>query len=204
MDSNKPDPNESDADLQEVAPEVSALREVSVRRKWLLVSRGLLRAAGTATLMVALYYVLPLDQRSHTFLFFEFACGIMLLIAIVSWQVRAIVRAKYPGIRATQALATAVPLFLLVFAATYFVLSFDDPATFSEPLSRSDALYFTVTVFATVGIWRHQSADRDGAAFRRRPDAPRSRRAWTGHTGDPRRCATRTRELSRGHFTQAE
>jgi len=152
VDSNKPDPNESDADLQEVAPEVSALREVSVRRKWLLVSRGLLRAAGTATLMVALYYVLPLDQRSHTFLFFEFACGIMLLIAIVSWQVRAIVRAKYPGIRATQALATAVPLFLLVFAATYFVLSFDDPATFSEPLSRSDALYFTVTVFATVGF----------------------------------------------------
>ena len=135
MEPVEPDPNGSDAEMEEVAPEVSALREVSARRKWLLISRGLGRAAVTATLMVVLYYVLPLDQRSHTYLFIEFACGIVLLVALVSWQVRAIVRAKYPGIRATQALATAVPLFLLVFASTYFVLSFDDPATFSEPLS---------------------------------------------------------------------
>jgi hypothetical protein len=39
-----------------------------------------------------------------------------------------------------------------LFASTYFILSFQAPATFSEPLTRSDALYFTVTTFATVGF----------------------------------------------------
>ena len=28
----------------------------------------------------------------------------------------------------------------------------DDAATFTEPLSRSDAIYLTVTIFATVGF----------------------------------------------------
>ena len=39
-----------------------------------------------------------------------------------------------------------------MFASTYVLLSRSDPATFTEPLSRSDALYFTVTIFATVGF----------------------------------------------------
>jgi voltage-gated potassium channel len=78
--------------------------------------------------------------------------GVALLVTMIAWQVRAIVRADYPGIRAVQALASTLPLFLLLFASTYFILSLDDAARFTEPLTRSDALYFTVTVFATVGF----------------------------------------------------
>ena len=44
------------------------------------------------------------------------------------------------------------PLFLLFFASSYYILSADDAATFTESLSRSDALYLTVTIFATVGF----------------------------------------------------
>ena len=40
----------------------------------------------------------------------------------------------------------------MLFASTYFVLSHGDPERFTEPLSRSDALYFTITVFAAVGF----------------------------------------------------
>jgi voltage-gated potassium channel Kch len=32
------------------------------------------------------------------------------------------------------------------------MLSYQQPSTFSEPLTRTDALYFTVTTFATVGF----------------------------------------------------
>ena len=71
---------------------------------------------------------------------------------LIAWQLRAIVRASYPGIRAIQALATATPLFLLLFAAAYYVMSVQDPTTFSEPLNKSDALYFTITIFSTVGF----------------------------------------------------
>ncbi|WP_232212844.1 ion channel [Saccharomonospora saliphila] len=45
-----------------------------------------------------------------------------------------------------------MPLLLVVFASTYTLLSGADPAAFTEVISRTDALYFTVTVFATVGF----------------------------------------------------
>ena len=53
--------------------------------------------------------------------------------------------------RAIGALATTVPLFLLLFAATYFLMARTTPASFSDHLTRTDALYFTVTTFSTVG-----------------------------------------------------
>ena len=49
-------------------------------------------------------------------------------------------------------LAAAIPLFLLLFASTYFLMAKAQPGTFTESLTRTDALYFTVTIFATVGF----------------------------------------------------
>ena len=43
-------------------------------------------------------------------------------------------------------------LFILIFAAAYYVTSNINPADYSEPLTRIDALYFSVTIFATVGF----------------------------------------------------
>jgi voltage-gated potassium channel len=121
------------------------------RRRW-LIARGLLRALATTVVMVALYYLLPLDRRSDALVFVVLAVGVALLATMIAWQVRAIEDSDYPGIRAVQALASTTPLFLLLFASTYVLLSRSDAATFTEPLSRSDALYFTVTIFATVGF----------------------------------------------------
>ena len=120
-------------------------------RRWLIVW-GLLRAAATAAVLVALYYVLPLGGRSGGYLLLELVIGIALLAAVIAWQVRGILGSGYPGIRATEALVATTSLLLLLFASAYFVMSVDDPATFTEPLSRSDALYFTIVVFATVGF----------------------------------------------------
>lgn len=125
---------------------------LSTRRRRTLIALGLLRASGIAVLLVALYYLLPLDRPSPSSLVVALVLCLLVLVTTMYWEVRAIVRARFPGIRATQALATTVPLFLLVFAATYFMIAFQDPTTFSEPLTRSDALYFTITTFATVGF----------------------------------------------------
>ncbi len=121
------------------------------RRRWLL-ARGLLRAFASTVLMVVGYYTLPLGSLSDVSLVAALSIGVAILVGVVTWQVGAIERAKYPAIRATQSLAVTTPLFLLLFAASYFILSGDDASTFTEPLSRSDALYLTVTIFATVGF----------------------------------------------------
>jgi voltage-gated potassium channel len=133
------------------APHAPMERLTARRRRW-LVMLGLLRALATAVILVALYYVLPLDRRSDTYVLAEIAIGVALLTGVIVWELRAIIRSRYPAIRATQALATTTPLFLLFFASMYFIMGLDDVAAFTEPLSRSDALYFTVTVFSTVGF----------------------------------------------------
>ena len=46
-----------------------------------------------------------------------------------------------------------MPLFLLLFASAYLTMAHANPANFNtHPLTRTDVLYFTVTVFSTVGF----------------------------------------------------
>ncbi|MFD2792445.1 potassium channel family protein [Promicromonospora vindobonensis] len=122
------------------------------RRRWVLIALGLLRAGATSLLLIALYYVLPLDRDTVRHLASVLVVGLTALTLTGYWQIRAILRSRFPGIQAIEALAMLVPFFLILFASTYFMISFQTPATFSEPLTRSDALYFTVTTFATVGF----------------------------------------------------
>ncbi|MBT2479667.1 two pore domain potassium channel family protein [Streptomyces sp. ISL-94] len=94
----------------------------------------------------------PLDGGFRALTVVTLGLGLVLFGLLIAWQVTAITRAPYPRLRAVEALAIAVPLFLLLFSATYFLLSQEAPQSFSEPLSRTDAVYFAVTVFATVGF----------------------------------------------------
>jgi voltage-gated potassium channel len=112
---------------------------------------GLFRALATAVVLVALYYLLPLDHVRDVPV--TLVVGLVILLAVTAWQLRAIVRAKYPALRAVVALAVTVPLFVLLFASVYFVMAQASPANFgAHQLTRTDALYFTVTVFSTVGF----------------------------------------------------
>jgi len=120
------------------------------KRRW-LIAVALLRSLATAAVLVALYYLLPLDRITSVPLAVLLAIGLVALLAVASWQVRSIISAKHPTVRAIGALATTVPVFLLLFAATYYLTAKTSPASFSDHLTRTDALYFTVTTFSTVG-----------------------------------------------------
>ena len=67
-------------------------------------------------------------------------------------QLRSILRSRQPRLRAVRAFGLVLPMLLVIFAATYFAIGAQDAGAFSEPLSRTDGLYFTVTVFTTVGL----------------------------------------------------
>ena len=111
------------------------------------------RALLTAAVLVALYYLLPLDNSgSDASVIVKLALGGVLFVGLMLWQLRAIAQSKNPGLRALEGLFLAIPLFLLLFAAAYYLMSRSDPSDFTAPLSRTDALYFTVTIFSTVGF----------------------------------------------------
>ena len=114
---------------------------------------GLLRAFAVTVVLIALYYKAPLDRTTGIPLGVSLAVALFALSALTGYQVRAILRSAHPGIRAVEGLATTAPVFLLLFAATYFLVAQAGAGNFNvHTLTRTDALYFTVTVFASVGF----------------------------------------------------
>jgi Ion channel len=132
------------------APSLQASPKAERRR---LVAIGLLRSSVTAILLIAAYYLLPLNRLSGVSLAVSLAVGLLALTGIAAYQVRAIIRHPHSAVRAIEALAITVPLFLLLFAATYFLMAQANTDNFNvHALTRTDSLYFTITVFATVGF----------------------------------------------------
>lgn len=120
-------------------------------RRWMLL-KAILRPTLIFVGLLLLYYLLPLWDRHARSAAVWLTFGMILVAVLLTWQVRKISTAKYPRLRATEALALTLPLFILIFATVYFGTGRGNPRAFSQVLSRTDSLYFTVTVFSTVGF----------------------------------------------------
>ena len=113
---------------------------------------GVLRIVGSTAVLVAVYYLLPLTQSSAGVAITILVIGLVVFVGLVAAQVRSIIGHPFPGLRAIEALATSVPLFLLLFAGSYVAMAAMSDSNFDGPLTHTDGLYFTVTVFSTVGF----------------------------------------------------
>ncbi len=127
-----------------------AVMTANNRRRLVII--GGLRTLATVAVLVTLYYVLPLHHDVGATAVAELVAGLVALAVVLILQIQAIGKHEHPGVRAVEALAFTIPLFLLLFATAYFVLARSQPTNFTQPLTRTDALYFTVTVFSTVGF----------------------------------------------------
>jgi Ion channel len=117
-----------------------------------LYRRAVVRPLLTVTALIALYYLLPLSHIDDPEVALVLVTGLLAIVGLCVWQVRSIQQSRYPAVQAIEGLAFAVPLFLLLFAAGYYVLASLTPGAFTEPVNRTDTLYFTLTVFSTVGF----------------------------------------------------
>jgi CDP-diglyceride synthetase len=111
-----------------------------------------MRSLLTSAILVTGYYRLPLDSAFTPGTVLLLIGGIVAVALLLAWQIREITRASRPELRAMEALATTAPLYLLLFATVYYLVEHTAASSFSESLSRTDSLYFTVTVFSTVGF----------------------------------------------------
>lgn len=105
-----------------------------------------------AAAALALYYMVPLIPRAHEAIWWRLAVVLAIFIAVVSHEIRAILHHAYPGRRAVVALAVVLPLFVVLFSWLYLVVSRSNPAAFGVEFSRTEALYFAITVLSTVGF----------------------------------------------------
>jgi voltage-gated potassium channel len=129
-----------------------AYQELSQAKRRRLIFQAVVRSLLTTTVLVVLYYQLPLDRPWDANTAVRVLVGLLAFVAVAAWQVKTITGSRYPAVRAVEALGLIFPLYLLIFASTYFVMQRASPASFTEPLTRTDALYFSVTVFSTVGF----------------------------------------------------
>jgi voltage-gated potassium channel len=127
-------------------------QELPRARRRRLIFGAVLRGVLGAAVLVVLYYVLPLDEPWNGDTAVRILIGLVVFAGLMMWQVRAIAGSRYPGVKAVEALGLIVPFYLLLFASTYFVMERASAVSFTQPLTRTDALYFSVTVFSTVGF----------------------------------------------------
>jgi voltage-gated potassium channel len=108
--------------------------------------------AAAWVLVLGLYYALPARRDSGNDDVVRLIVGLLLFAIFLGWQTTQIVKAELPELRAVQALGVVIPLFLVVFASIYLSFSHASAASFTQPLDHTRALYFTITVFSTVGF----------------------------------------------------
>ncbi len=117
------------------------------------------RAALSTGVLLAAYFLMPVNLRHRSGSIVR-DVGVMarlgvaaaIFVAVLLFEIRSITKARHPMLRAGVAMAVVIPLFLVFFAWIYLNMSNSDPHTFNVGMSRVTALYFTVTVFSTVGF----------------------------------------------------
>lgn len=114
--------------------------------------RACFRSALTVALLGVAYFVLPLEGVESVGDIGLLIVSLIAIMVLIVVEARAILQADYPALRAIQALALTAAFLLFVFSVTYDVMATQTPGSFNATLTRLDSLYFTVTVFGTVGF----------------------------------------------------
>jgi voltage-gated potassium channel len=118
--------------------------------------RAIFKSAATigvvCVLIVGAFYLLPFDQLSGDRSLLRLSVVIALVAAVFLWQIRRITTAELPELRAVEALGIVIVVFLVGFSIVYLSMSHSNPRTFSQSLDHTRALYFTITIFSTVGF----------------------------------------------------
>lgn len=78
--------------------------------------------------------------------------GIAIYVTFFVRQIRGVYKARYPTLRAAEALILTAAMFLAIFSIVYVTISLEDPSSFTEPLDSFSAYYYSLTVLATVGF----------------------------------------------------
>jgi hypothetical protein len=115
--------------------------------------KRLLATAATAIGPLVLYFLLPLEDRIGRVIAIVLVIGVAgLLIPLSVHQARRVLHSDYPLLEAVRCLTSGLVLLVVSFSASYFVLGTEYENQIDGIETKLDALYYTVTVLATVGF----------------------------------------------------
>src|SRR5512141_1316721 len=86
------------------------LTQLSRRDRRIALIRALLGVAALDVALFVIYANVPIDDARGAAPIVMFALMLTIFAAVVIWQIRAIINAKLPGVRAASAIAFAIPV----------------------------------------------------------------------------------------------
>jgi hypothetical protein len=107
---------------------------------------------GALGLLLAALYLLPFNHFSSDRSIVRLGVVIALVAAVFILEVQRVSHAELPELRAVEALGIVIGVFLVGFSIIYLSMSNSNMHTFTQPLNPTRALYFTISVFSTVGF----------------------------------------------------
>ena len=126
--------------------------ELDVHERRVAIARTIAEITASWLIVLGLYYLLPVDASRGYSLVVRVVAIVVVMTVVLVWQVTRILSARLPELRAASAAGFIIPLFFALFATTYLAMSHAAATTFTESLDHTRALYFTITVFSTVGF----------------------------------------------------
>lgn len=117
-----------------------------------LLLRASVRSGATAVILTVLYFVVPMESVADLGSILFLASALVVVVVMCGWQGMKVMRADYPAVQGVEAIAMVVPIYLIGFSTAYHLIAASAAQNFNEPVSRMGGLYFTLTVFSTVGF----------------------------------------------------
>jgi hypothetical protein len=116
-------------------------------------ARRVLEIVGVGLGAMLAYFVAPLDARLGEVTAVALVLAICaLLVPLALRRARQVLASDQPLLVAAQSLFTTMTLLVVSFSAVYYMLAADSEGQMDGIETKIDALYFTVTVLATVGF----------------------------------------------------
>jgi hypothetical protein len=116
------------------------------------VLRTLLRVAATMTAVFVAYALVPATRHTTTATVVVFVLALGAFAVLIGFEIRSVLRATHPALRAIEVIAVIFPIFVVAFSIIYLKMSQSSDHTFNQPLDHISSLYFTVVSFGTVGF----------------------------------------------------
>ena len=102
--------------------------------------------------MLVLYYALPMEGSLWPIGAIAGPLAAIGLAPLTRRHLRRVLVSERPFLDVALALSIIAEVLILGFATTYWILATHSPDQFEDLVTRTDSLYFTVTVLATVGF----------------------------------------------------
>lgn len=130
----------------------AAYAELSKKDRRRVIGKATLRMLLSIAILVVVFIVVPPADLATGSPGTGLLVGLVLLGAMVAWELRRVLQDPYPEVRAATSLMVLVVALVVVFALVYSAMSVANPAAFTEVIDKSDAIYFTVTTLSTTGF----------------------------------------------------